>query len=64
MLSFQAFFPNTTSRDWILLFVAIEHVFLAIRLGIDRIIPDESKGVKFAMDRDDYILKNLSLIHI
>ena len=47
-----------TTRDWILMFVVIEHIFLAIRICIDRVIPDESRSVKFAMDRDDFILKN------
>ena len=37
--------------------MALEHVFLLIRVGIDRLIPDVSKEVKFAMDRDDFILR-------
>jgi anoctamin-10 len=54
----QDFAPESSNRDWILLFVVIEHLFLAIRVVIDKSIPDVSKKVKLAMDRNDYLLKN------
>lgn len=56
----QAFAPHSSNRDWVLLFVGIEHIFLCIRLAINYIIPDVSSKVKHAMDKDDYLLKNRS----
>ena len=43
---------------WVLLFVALEHVVLAVRLIIDQVISDIPSNIKKAMDRDDFILKN------
>ena len=54
----QAFAPNATSRDWILLFVAIEHIFLLIRVIIDKIIPDVPRKTKLQMDINDFKLKS------
>ena len=43
--------------QWFGMFVIIEHVFLVIFLGINRLISDTSSRVKKAMDRADYYLK-------
>lgn len=56
--SVQAVAPEASTRDWILLFVAIEHIFLFIRLAIEKGIPDETSKVKEAMDRDEFVLKS------
>ena len=53
----QAFAPAASQRDWILLFVAIEHGFLLLRMAIDRLIPDVSGKIKESMDRDDWMLR-------
>ncbi|XP_059081460.1 anoctamin-10-like [Tigriopus californicus] len=58
----QAFAPHASGTDWALTFVVIEHVFLLIRLAIDKLIPDVSNSIKFAIDRDNYILKNRRVI--
>eukprot|EP00095_Tigriopus_kingsejongensis_P011114 snap_masked-scaffold268_size230776-processed-gene-1.19 protein:Tk11114 transcript:snap_masked-scaffold268_size230776-processed-gene-1.19-mRNA-1 annotation:"Anoctamin-10" len=54
----QAFSPYASGTNWALAFVVIEHIFLFIRIGIDKLIPDVSKEIKFAMDRDAFVLKN------
>ena len=54
----QAFAPNASSRDWVLLFVAIEHIFLLIRVIIDKIIPDVPSKTKFKIDMNDFKLKS------
>ncbi len=56
----QAFMPDATQLQWVLLFVGIEHAFLFVRMAIDELIPDVSKSVKDSMDRDEWILKNKS----
>ena len=43
---------------WVLLFVGLEHIVLAIRVIIDKVISDVPSNIKRAMDRDDFILKN------
>ena len=43
--------------QWFGMFVIIEHIFLVIFLGINRLISDTSSKVKKAMDRADYYLK-------
>ena len=43
---------------WVLLFVALEHIVLAIRVMIDKVISDVPSNIKLAMDREDFILKN------
>ena len=53
----QAFAPGASQRDWILLFVAIEHGFLLLRVAIDRLIPDVSGKIKESMDRDEWMLR-------
>lgn len=50
--------PSATDKQWILLFVAIEHVFLFIRVLIDVLIPDVSSEVKFSIDRDQFALRS------
>lgn len=52
----QAFAPNASSRDWILMFVAFEHIFLGIKYIIDKVIPDVPRVVKEKMDRNDFLL--------
>ena len=54
----QAFAPNASSRDWILLFVFFEHIFLLIREIIDKVIPDVPSHIKLAMDINDFKLKS------
>jgi len=54
----QAFAPGCSSRDWVLLFVVIEHIFLLIRISIDQVISDVPKKIKNKIDRDDFIRKN------
>ena len=54
-----AFDFGLTDLKWVLLFVALEHVFLVIRLAIEKLIPDVSNNVKRAMDKDDYLLKHI-----
>jgi len=54
----QAVAPETSSKEWVLLFVFVEHIFIAIRFAIAFLIPDVPKRVKDAIDRDDFILKN------
>ena len=53
----QAFAPAASQRDWILLFVAIEHGFLLLRMAIDRLIPDVSGKIKESMDRDEWMIR-------
>ena len=54
----KAFWPTATELQWTMLFVVIEHVFLGVRVAIDRLIPDQTGEVKAAIDRDDFILMN------
>ena len=54
----QAFAPNASSRDWILMFVFIEHIFLLIRGIIDKVIPDVPSHIKRAMDINEFKLKS------
>jgi hypothetical protein len=53
----QAFMPDASQRDWILLWVGIEHVFLLVRMAINVIIPDVTKKIKESMDRDEWLLR-------
>ena len=48
-----------TDAEWILLFITIEHVFLATFFGIDPLVPDTSARVKRAMDTTDYYFKQI-----
>merc|ERR1712198_183209 len=43
--------------EWFRMFVIIEHIFVVIFLGINRLISDTSKRVKLSMDRADYHFK-------
>ena len=54
----QDFAPNASSRDWILMFVFFEHIFLLIRVIIDKVIPDVPSHIKLAMDINDFKLKS------
>ena len=53
----QAFAPKASSRDWVLLFVVFEHIFLVIKYLIDKVIPDVPSDVKLKMDRNEFILQ-------
>ena len=53
----QAFAPEWSSRDWILMFVFFEHVLLLIRVIIEISISDVPKKVKMAMDKNDFLLR-------
>ena len=53
----QAFAPEWSSRDWILMFVFFEHVLLLIRVIIEISISDVPKKVKMAMDKNDFLLQ-------
>ena len=53
----QAFAPQSSSKDWVLLFVFFEHVLLLIRVIIETSIPDVPRKVKVAMDRNDFLLR-------
>jgi anoctamin-10 len=53
----QAFAPQSSSRDWILMFVFFEHVLLLIRVIIETSIPDVPRKVKLAMDKNDFLLR-------
>ena len=55
----QAFAPESSSRDWVLLFVAFEHVFLLIRIIIAKAIPDVSGKIKLAMDINEHKIQLL-----
>ena len=39
------------------MFVGLEHIFLLVRVVIDKLIPDVPSDVKKNIDRDDFILK-------
>ena len=54
----QAFAPKASSRDWVLLFVVFEHIFLVIKYLIDKVIPDVPSDVKLKMDRNEFILQS------
>ena len=54
----RAFGLGLTDLRWVLLFVALEHVVLTIRVIIDKVISDVPSDVKKAMDKDDFLLKN------
>ena len=54
----QAFAPNTSNQNWILMFVAFEHIFMAIKYVIEKVIPDIPKNVKEKMDRNEFLLQN------
>ena len=53
-----AFGLGRSDLAWVLLFVALEHIVLAVRVIIDQVISDVPSNIKKAMDRDDFILKN------
>jgi len=55
----QAFAPQASSRDWVLLFVLFEHLFLLIRVIIETSISDMPKKVKNEVDRNEFRLKNI-----
>ncbi len=48
-----------SNSQWILLFVAVEHLFLLIRVAIAKLINDVPKEVKLAMDRDEHLRTKL-----
>jgi len=52
----QAFAPDSSSRNWILFFVAIEHIMLSIRFALDKVIPDVPKNIKDKMDKNEFLL--------
>ena len=54
----KAFGLGISDLRWALLFVGLEHVVLAIRVIIDKLISDVPSDVKKAMDKEDFILKN------
>lgn len=45
--------------EWIGLFVLIEHVFLVIFLGVDKLVSDEPKHIKLALDKTDFHFKHV-----
>uniref|UniRef100_A0A0K2TG51 Anoctamin n=1 Tax=Lepeophtheirus salmonis TaxID=72036 RepID=A0A0K2TG51_LEPSM len=49
------------TKEYILIFVVFEHIFLAIKVLIDKAIPDVSGRVKFCLDRDEYYLRHKNL---
>ena len=51
-----------TDMEWFGTFVIIEHVFLVIFLGINRLVSDTSTKVKRAMDRADYLFKQKTVL--
>ena len=53
----QTFGLGRSDLTWALLFVGLEHIILAIRVIIDKVISDVPSNIKKAMDRDDFILK-------
>ena len=57
----QAFAPKASSRDWVLLFVVFEHIFLVIKYLIDKVIPDVPSDVKLKMDRNEFILQTRNI---
>ena len=54
----HAFDFGLTDLAWCMLFVGLEHIFLAVRLAIAKLIPDISSDVKRCIDKDDFILKS------
>ena len=56
----QAFAPDSRSRDWVLLFVIFEHIFLLLRIVIAKAIPDVSGKTKRKMDRNEFIISRRS----
>ena len=55
----QAFAPDAASKDWVLLFVVFEHIFLLIRVLIESSVSDMPRKVKNEVDRNEYRLRNL-----
>ena len=53
-----AFGLGKSDLTWALLFVGLEHIVLAIRVIIDKVISDVPSEIKKAMDRNDFIIKN------
>ena len=54
----EGFGLDRSDLTWVLLFVGLEHIVLAIRVIIDKVISDVPSNIKRAMDRDDFILKH------
>ena len=54
----DAFGLGRSDLTWALLFVGLEHIVLAIRVIIDKVISDVPSNIKNAMDREDFILKH------
>jgi len=52
-----AFDFGLSDLAWWGLFVGLEHIFLLVRVAIDKLIPDVPSDVKKNIDRDDFILK-------
>ncbi len=52
----SAFSFSASDRDWVLFFVLVEHLFLFVRVIIDRLISDVSRDVKEAQDREEFIM--------
>jgi len=48
-----------TDLEWVGLFILIEHIFLVIFLGVDKLISDEPKHIKFALDKTDFHFKHV-----
>jgi len=45
--------------EWLAMFVATEHLFLLLFLGVNRLISDTPKDVKLAMDRTDHHFRHM-----
>ncbi len=53
----DTFSSSWSDRDWALLFVLVEHLFLLVRVRIDRGISDVPKSVKESQDKQEFILE-------
>lgn len=46
--------PSLTSVEWVLLFVVLEHVLLAVRHFLNLVIPDRPEWVRVALAKINY----------
>jgi len=56
-----AFDFGLSDLAWCMLFVGLEHVFLAVRVAIAKLIPDVSSEIKRATDKNEFLLKSKKL---
>ena len=53
-----------TKLEWFSIFVAVEHLLIAVFIIVNKVIPNVPKHVKFAMDKTDFHFKQKQVRNI